>query len=65
MIEIFKDKKKEFRFRVMAVNGRILSTSEGYTRKRACVKGLLSLVKNLAGTKKIIDSTGTIEVIRV
>lgn len=57
MIEIFKDKAKEYRFRVRAVNGRILTVSQGYTRKRACFKGLGALVRNLAGTTRIMDQT--------
>jgi uncharacterized protein YegP (UPF0339 family) len=55
MIEIFRDKAKEYRFRVRAVNGRILVVSQGYTRKRACFKGLGALVRNLAATKAIDD----------
>ena len=46
MIEIFKDKKGEFRFRVKARNGKIIATSEGYKTKRSCENGIDSLLNN-------------------
>lgn len=36
---IYKDKKKEYRWRLKATNGRVLADSgEGYKRKSTCVK---------------------------
>ncbi len=46
MIEIFKDKKKEFRFRVKARNGKIIAQSEGYKTKKGCERGIDSLINN-------------------
>lgn len=36
--EIFRDRKGEFRFRVIAANGYIIAGSEGYKDKRSAVK---------------------------
>ena len=47
-IEIFKDKKMLFRFRVKARNGKIIAQSEAYTSKSGCEKGVDSLINNLA-----------------
>lgn len=38
--EVFKDKKGEFRFRLVARNGKILVQSEGYKEKRNALKTL-------------------------
>jgi uncharacterized protein YegP (UPF0339 family) len=43
-IEIYKDKKKEWRFRFKATNNRILCNSEGYKNKRDCIKAIKSTV---------------------
>lgn len=37
---VYKDKKKEWRFRIVASNGRILAHSEGYTRRGNCIKAI-------------------------
>ncbi len=58
MIEIYKDKKGEFRFRVKARNGRILCASEGYKTKRSCENGIDSLQDNTYDPK-IRDLTAT------
>ncbi len=44
--EIYADKKGEFRFRLKAVNGQIIATSEGYTAMANCVNGVESVKKN-------------------
>ncbi len=49
MIEIFKDRKMEFRFRVKARNGRIIAQSEGYKTKKGCERGIDSLINNMYG----------------
>lgn len=49
--EVYKDKKGEFRFRLKATNGQIIATSEGYTAKPACLKGIESVKKNAVDAK--------------
>ena len=44
--EIFKDKKRQFRFRLKARNGKIICTSESYTTKQMCKKGIRSVKFN-------------------
>lgn len=39
-IEYFKDKKKEWRFRIKAKNGKILASSEGYKRVSGAEKAV-------------------------
>lgn len=42
MIQTYKDRNKQWRWRVRAKNGRILADSaEGYKRRRDCDRGLL------------------------
>lgn len=48
MIEIFKDKAKEWRFRVKGTNGEIIAQSEGYKRKVDAVNGLQALARVLS-----------------
>ena len=43
-IEVYKDKKGEWRWRVRARNGRVLADSgEGYKRKRQCVHAIIAM----------------------
>lgn len=35
--EIYKDKKKEYRLRLKASNGKIIFTTEGYKRKQSAI----------------------------
>ncbi len=44
--EIYQDKRGDFRFRLKAVNGEIIATSEGYTAKSSCKNGIESVKKN-------------------
>lgn len=44
--EMYTDKAGEFRFRLKATNGQIIATSEGYTTKPNCIKGIESVKKN-------------------
>jgi hypothetical protein len=53
MIEIFKDKKKEYRFRVKAKNGKIIAQSEGYKTKKGCENGIESLIDNIYRIKDL------------
>ena len=53
--EIFKDMSNQFRFRLLAKNGEIVASSEGYTTKDKCKKGIAA-VKRCAKAK-ILDLT--------
>lgn len=57
--EITKRKDGEFQFNLKAGNGEIILSSEGYTDKTGCKKGIESVRKNsLVGTRfKQISST--------
>ncbi|WP_327090125.1 YegP family protein [Nonomuraea sp. NBC_01738] len=45
---IHKDKRGEFRFKLVAANGQTIAVSEGYSTKAACVNGVESVRKNAA-----------------
>jgi len=48
-IEIYKDKKKEWRWRLKAKNGRIVAVcGEGYRNKQHCVRMTVKLFYGLA-----------------
>ena len=53
--EIYKDKKGDFRFRLIAANGQVIATSQGYKSKASCMKGIESV-------KKTAPKTGIVEV---
>ena len=44
--EMYTDKAGEFRFRLKAINGQIIATSEGYKAKASCLNGIESVKKN-------------------
>lgn len=44
--EVYKDLAGEFFFRLKSSSGDMIATSEGYTTKGACVKGIRSIGKN-------------------
>ena len=44
--EIYTDKAGEFRFRLIASNGEIIATSEGYKALASCNNGIESVKKN-------------------
>jgi uncharacterized protein YegP (UPF0339 family) len=48
--EIYKDKKGDFRFRLVASNGQVIATSQGYKSKASCMKGIDSVKKNAPKT---------------
>ena len=54
--EVYTDKKGEFRFRLKAKNGQIITTGEGYSKLDSCLKGVESVRKN-AKDAKIEDKT--------
>lgn len=43
---ITKNKKKDYRFHLKAVNGEILLISERYSTKQGCINGVLSVKRN-------------------
>lgn len=47
MIEVFKDSKGEWRYRVKGANHEILVTSEGYTTEEDAHRGFAALLINL------------------
>lgn len=49
--EIFKDKKGDYRFRLIASNGQVIATSQGYKHKASCRKGIESVKKNAPKTE--------------
>ena len=46
-VEIFKDRKKEWRFNIIAANRKIVAVSEGYTKKHNAIKGIKAVKKAL------------------
>lgn len=44
--QIYRDNRGEFRFRLKAMNGEIVLTSEGYSTKANCVKAIASVKRN-------------------
>ena len=50
--EIYKDKKGEFRFRLVAGNGEKVLASEGYKAKASCKNGIESVKKNCKDPKR-------------
>ena len=57
--EIFKDARKEYRWRLRAGNGKVIAMAdEGYTRKDAC-QHAIEIIKDGAAKAKVEDkSTG-------
>jgi uncharacterized protein YegP (UPF0339 family) len=49
--ELYKDKKGEFRFRLVAPNGQTIATSEGYKSKDSAMNGIASVKKNAPAAK--------------
>lgn len=44
--QLYTDKRGQFRFRLLAANGKIIAVSEGYTTKAACLNGIDSVRVN-------------------
>lgn len=49
---ISKRKNGEFQFNLLAGNGQVILTSEGYSSKPSCMNGVKSVMKNAAETKR-------------
>lgn len=54
--EIFKDKKGEFRFKLIATNGNVIAVSEGYKTRTGCKNGIASVRRNAPSAKEV-DTT--------
>jgi uncharacterized protein YegP (UPF0339 family) len=52
--EIFRDSKKEYRFRLISKNGRIIAQSEGY-KSKAGVYGGIDSIKKIAPLANILE----------
>ena len=44
--QVYKDKRGEFRFRLVATNGRTIAVGEGYKAMKGCLNGIESIRKN-------------------
>ncbi len=53
-VEIFKDRKNEYRFRFTASNGKVVCQSEGYKKKSGAVKGI-EAIQTILTYKNIIE----------
>ena len=51
---IYKDKAGQFRFRLVATNGNILASSEGYAAK-ASAKSAIDRIKSDAAKADVVD----------
>lgn len=49
---ISKRKNGEFQFNLLAGNGQVILTSEGYSSKPSCMNGVKSVMKNAADVKR-------------
>ena len=52
--QVYLDKKGEYRFRLTASNGQIITVGEGYKTKAGCLNGIKSIKKN-APTATIVE----------
>lgn len=50
--EVFEDNRGEYRFRLVAENGEIIATSEGYETKAGCKNGIESVKENVSEEKE-------------
>jgi uncharacterized protein YegP (UPF0339 family) len=52
--EVYKDKGGEYRWRLVAPNGRSIADSgEGYSSKQACLEGLGSVKQHASGAEVV------------
>lgn len=50
-IKVYRDKRGQWRFRVVAANGEIVAQSEAYTRKHGAVRGARRLKAVIAAAE--------------
>ena len=53
---IYKDAAGEFRFRIVASNGNILASSQGYNQKQSAKEAIASIQERAAGAE-VVDET--------
>lgn len=53
---VYRDKAGEFRFRIVATNGNILASSEGYKAKASAIKAI-ERIKSDAAEADVIDES--------
>lgn len=53
--EVYQDRKKEYRFRLIASNGKNIVSGESYTTLQACKSGIMSIQNN--ATSEIVDTS--------
>lgn len=44
--KVYKDKKGEYRFKLVTAQGAVIAVSEGYKNKAGCINGIDSVKKN-------------------
>lgn len=54
--QIYKDRKGEFRWKLLADNNQVIATGEGYSSKAGCKSGIDSVRKN-APKAEVEDQT--------
>jgi uncharacterized protein YegP (UPF0339 family) len=55
--ELFKDAKKEYRWKLKAANGKVMAVSnDGYSTKASC-QSAINLIKEGAATASVEDTT--------
>lgn len=53
---VYRDKAGEFRFRIVATNGNVLASSEGYSAKASAMKAI-DRIKSDAAEADVIDES--------
>ena len=53
---VYKDKRGEYRWKLLADNNQIIAVGEGYSSKAGCMNGIESVKKN-APKAKVDDET--------
>ena len=53
--QLYKDKKGEYRWKLVALNGQTIAVGEGYTTKESAKNGIESVKKN-APTAAIVEA---------
>ena len=66
-VEIYKDKQHEYRWRIKAINHKIIAAStQGYTRRDNCITNMWQTADALAGAHStLLHNNRTTEHIRV
>lgn len=54
--ELYRDRKRQYRYRLRARNGKIIATGGGHTDKELCLQGIESVRRN-APKSRVIDKS--------